>query len=477
MLSVIIPARNEIYLQKTIENILANAEGKIEILVMLDGYIPNPQIVMNDKRVIFTHFPASIGQRPCINAGARMAKGAYIMKLDAHCAVDKGFDVKLAADCEYSWTIIPRMYNLDIKTWLPKLHKRTDYMYITSPTADKPFRAMYYTGNEYTHWHNRKELIDDTMCCMGPGFFMHKGRFFEQGGCDEKTGGWGQQGVEIACKAWLSGGSLKVNKKTWFAHYFRGDVGFPYPISGKGIDKAREYSRDLWVNNKWDKQVRSFQWLIDRFSPPGWDKNLTIVYYTANRVAKGIEYSVLRSLKRHGYPIVSVSQKPMDLGKNIVVPKEYSMENIYRQVLAGALEAKTEYVALCEDDCLYIPDHFRFRPKAFGYNLNRWLLHLCEETFSYRKRPILSQCIAHRETLIKCLSERFRLKTGLVSEMGIEDGCPYETFETKEPNMVICHRKNIMGRKYLGKDAPLRQELTPWGTAQYWVEKFKSREN
>src|SRR4030042_3130186 len=130
LISVIIPARNEVYLQKTIENVLSNAEGEIEILVMLDGYIPEPQIVTNDNRVIVVHYEKSIGQRQVINAGARMAKGKHIMKLDAHCAVDKGFDVKLANDCEYDWTVIPRMYNLDHETWKPKLHKKTDYMYI-----------------------------------------------------------------------------------------------------------------------------------------------------------------------------------------------------------------------------------------------------------------------------------------------------------------------------------------------------------
>jgi glycosyltransferase involved in cell wall biosynthesis len=106
MLSVIIPARNEKYLERTLRNILENAEGEIEIHAILDGYLPDPPINMNDDRIIFHHFPESIGQRAAINFGAKMAKGKYIMKLDAHCAVDKGFDVKLAADCEYDWTVV-----------------------------------------------------------------------------------------------------------------------------------------------------------------------------------------------------------------------------------------------------------------------------------------------------------------------------------------------------------------------------------
>lgn len=268
MLSVIIPARNEIYLEKTLRSILAAAEGDIEVLAMLDGYVPNPQINLGDDRVIFHHFPQSIGQRQCVNYGAKEAKGKYIMKLDAHCSVDKGFDIKLAADCDYDWTVIPRMYNLDYLTWTPKLHKRTDYMYIGRDEG-RLLRAEYYNSNQ----PKNDLMIDDTMCCMGPGWFMHKDRFWELGGMDENHGSWGQMGVELACKAWLSGGAMKVNKKTWFAHYFRGGggPGFPYPISGRDQEKARQYSRDLWLNDKWPLQKRPFQWLIEKFSPPGWN--------------------------------------------------------------------------------------------------------------------------------------------------------------------------------------------------------------
>jgi cephalosporin hydroxylase len=268
MVSIIIPARNEVYLKNTIENILVNARGEVEVLVMLDGYLPDPPIDMKDERVVFFHYPQPIGQRQCINEGVRHAKGHYVMKLDAHCAVDEGFDVKLAQDCAYDWTVVPRMYNLDVETWKPKLNKRTDYMYISSMTSEKPFRAQYYNG----HQPQNALLIDDTMCCMGPGWFMHKDRFWQLGGMDEAHGGWGQMGIEVSCKAWLSGGALKVNKKTWFAHWFRGGIGFPYHLGGRTVEKAREYSRDLWLGNKWDKAVRKFDWIVDKFNPPTWGK-------------------------------------------------------------------------------------------------------------------------------------------------------------------------------------------------------------
>jgi hypothetical protein len=66
-----------------------------------------------------------------------------------------------------------------------------------------------------------------------------------------------------------------VNKKTWFAHLFRTQpgFGFPYQIQASDQERAREYSRDLWLNNKWDKQVRPLSWLVEKFAPvPDWEQ-------------------------------------------------------------------------------------------------------------------------------------------------------------------------------------------------------------
>ncbi|PJB50935.1 MAG: hypothetical protein CO103_01050, partial [Chloroflexi bacterium CG_4_9_14_3_um_filter_45_9] len=81
LLSVIIPARNERYLQKTIENVLENIKGDTEIIVVLDGYWPEEPI-KDHPRVNIIHHSGSRGQRASINEAARIAKGEYIMKLD-----------------------------------------------------------------------------------------------------------------------------------------------------------------------------------------------------------------------------------------------------------------------------------------------------------------------------------------------------------------------------------------------------------
>ncbi len=497
MISVIIPALNEIYLSRTIESILSAAKGDIEVIAVCDGYWPDPPI-RDHPRVTIIHHTKPLGQRQSINEGARIARGKYILKADAHCMFDEGFDIKLASDCERDWTVIPRLYQLDAEKWQPKWHKKTDFMFFRSPHDEKkPFRIDYYDARCYREFPDeykaykkakwRQGQICDTMASLGACWFMHKDRFWELGGLDEEHAHWGQMGVEIACKSWLSGGRQVVNKKTWYAHLWRRTP--PWQLSQADVDKSRQYSIDLWMNNKWPLQKRKISWLVEKFAPvPSWNhheivSDITVLYYTCNKISAEFREKVLGQLRYaagKNVPVISVSQKPLDFGENICVGEiGQSLQNIYKQVLTGAKKVKTQYVALCEDDCLYVPEHFHYRPKdCFAYNLNRWLLHEDLRLFSYRKRPILSQCIAPTKLLIECLQQRMNMEVPkkYCGEMGLFEKklglkeYPYETFETKEPNIVICHRKNTSGRKYIGKDAEPTKNLQPWGYADVLLD-------
>jgi hypothetical protein len=98
--------------------------------------------------------------------------------------------------------------------------------------------------------------------------------FWELELSDEKLGNWGNQGIEVACKTWLSGGRVLVNHDTWYAHMFRtqgGDFGFPWPNSGDETNKTKENVKKLFWGNTWSKQTRPLSWLIEKFWPvPSW---------------------------------------------------------------------------------------------------------------------------------------------------------------------------------------------------------------
>ena len=302
-LDVILPVRNEEFLNLTIKSILDNSRDDTGIIVVLDGYWPNPPLIDHPK-VTILHFTEPVGQRRATNLGARVSGAQYIMKLDGHCIVDEGFDVKLMADCDRDWIVTPRLYNLHAfdrvcskcghseyqgPTWpeCPKCKEKgtmvRDMKWAIRPRHRNDF-YRFDKNLQFKYWpkladrESSKGDIADTMSMLGACLFCHRKRFMEIGMMDEKHGSWGQFGTEIACKSWLSGGRLVVNKKTYFSHMFRtqgGDFGFPYKISGNAIDRARKYSQDLWMNNKWKKAVHKFQYILDKFAPiPDWHEDV-----------------------------------------------------------------------------------------------------------------------------------------------------------------------------------------------------------
>ena len=301
-LSVIIAARNEEFLKQTVENVLANIEAETEIIVILDGYWPDPPLKQHD-RVTVIHHENSIGQRAAVNEGAKLSEAKYIMKLDAHCAVGPGFDKILMENCEHDWTVVPRMYNLHAFDWKckrcghrtyqakgePKRCEKCNSRYSkkhivwkekTNPTSD----YMLFDENlKFGYWREFKKRpeaqgdVTDLMSFIGACWFMERSRYWEIGGLDEKHGSWGQVGTEMSCKSWLSGGRLVVCKKTWFAHMFRTNravgFGFPYKISGKQVGHARKHNRELFWGNTWEGQVLPLSWLLEKFWPiPGWSQ-------------------------------------------------------------------------------------------------------------------------------------------------------------------------------------------------------------
>jgi len=322
-LSILIPARNEMFLSRTVQDILAHMRGNTEIIVLLDGQWADPPVPV-DSRVKVVYFPESIGQRAGTNQACRLSNAKYVMKVDAHCSFDEGFDVKLMADMQDDYTMIPMMKHLHVFDWKCKKcgstwdqgRSPTQCMLrtgkdgksaIPNPNCDNknpeefervmfwearpsPTNITYRFDKKELHFQYWRELANrpevqindhlvESMSIQGSCFMMTRDKYWELDICDEGHGSWGQQGTEVACKTWLSGGKIVVNKNTWYAHLFRtqgGDFGFPY--LNPGIPKARQYSMELWFNDletlkkRWSPAKYDLKWLIDRFAPvPDWD--------------------------------------------------------------------------------------------------------------------------------------------------------------------------------------------------------------
>src|SRR3972149_2247663 len=117
-----------------------------------------------------------------------------------------------------------------------------------------------------------------------------------------------------------------------------------------------------------------------RHIPPTTFPDLTVVFYTSNYLPDSNPHffnNMTRLLKETilDTPLISVSQKPLDLGENICVGEiGRSNRNLYWQILQGAKAAKTKWIATAEDDIIYSPDHFEYRPHAdtIAYEMNKW---------------------------------------------------------------------------------------------------------
>ena len=296
MVSIVISSRVDQYLQKTVDDLLQKAEGEIEIIVVLDGYWSDPML-KDDPRVILVHhgeFHDNFGMRASISAGIRVAKGEYIFQIDEHCMVDQGYDVKLAADCEDDWVVIPRRYRLDAEKWDWTINTEgdrrppIDYMYIEYPYVKKRPDG-YFDKTQGLHgaiWNrpDRDHLeIDDTPTMQGSCYFLKKSywdKLFPNGMEDDKYGPFTQEAQEISMKVWLSGGRVVVNKKTWYAHLHKGKSGKGYGFNRKQYlnkcewdERGRLYCINHWLYTKDYKY--DFNWFVTEKFPdmPGWSKD------------------------------------------------------------------------------------------------------------------------------------------------------------------------------------------------------------
>lgn len=308
-LSILIPARNEMFISNTVEDLLKKKRGLTQIIVGLDGVQDTTIPKHPDVLVVFASH--SLGQRGMTNTLARLSTAKYLAKTDAHCSFDEGFDVKLmdAMKGHDNWTVVPTMKNLHAFDWkCMKCGKKT----YQGPTPGTPKGIMQCEdcGNKDYDTFKRKILwyakpspnstsycfdpephfqyfadfkkrqegqgdITPTMSLQGSFFMLTRDKYWELNISDEKTfGSWGSQGIEVACKTWLSGGEVMCVQKTWYAHMFRtqgGDFSFPYHQAQSQVNEAKAKAKQIFFENRFEGQIHPLSWLVEKFWPVyGW---------------------------------------------------------------------------------------------------------------------------------------------------------------------------------------------------------------
>jgi glycosyltransferase involved in cell wall biosynthesis len=242
MVSIIIPSYKDPYLHKTIFSLLSMRYGDIEIIPVLDGYVPDKDII-KDRRVKPLYLKENGGMRNAINQGVKASSGEFIMRTDEHCMFCPNYDKILTETFEDNWIVVPRRYKLDPVAWTIMDDPPVDYekLKIVNYSRGKKFSGVPWNRPDRDDYP-----IDETMAMQGSCWIMKRSWWDTIGELESE--GYGthyQDSHEMVFKTWKKGGMLMVNKNAWYAHKHRK---FPrtHGYGGELADKSFAYALKVW---------------------------------------------------------------------------------------------------------------------------------------------------------------------------------------------------------------------------------------
>ncbi len=243
MISIIIPSYKDPLLQKTINDLLTKAEKEIEIIVVLDGYWPKPQLE-DEPRVRIIHLGKNGGMRNAINKGVALARGEFIMRVDEHQIFGQGYDRILTERFKDNWIVTPRRYFLDTEKWEVMDLPYIDYEKLMISRGRRKFTASNWPSRTKAR---KNKVIDEKLGMQGSCWIMKKS-WWDKVIVELQSEGYGthyQDSVEMIFKTWQAGGKLMIHKGTWHAHKHRK---FPrtHNYGGELADASFKYALDQW---------------------------------------------------------------------------------------------------------------------------------------------------------------------------------------------------------------------------------------
>jgi glycosyltransferase involved in cell wall biosynthesis len=242
MISVVIPCRGDIWLHKTIDGICESFAGNY----------PYEIVVVQDENI-----------RPAINQAIENSHGDYIIKTDSHCKFCPDFDTIMMDNYVEDTVMVARRYTLDLETW-ERSPRIVDYYYLSCPWTHPKGMMM-----QSCPWISKTEAnmntpIDDLMCFQGSMWMMSRKHWNWLGGLETDDMVYAEH-HEISMKTWLGGKRVLINKNAWYAHPAK--INRSYHMSMRQVYKDHDYSARYWTDNRWERQVHNFDWLIDKFWP------------------------------------------------------------------------------------------------------------------------------------------------------------------------------------------------------------------
>jgi len=186
-----------------------------------------------------------------------------------------------------------------------------------------------------------------------------------------------------------------------------------------------------------------------------------IIYYTDNRLEEPIYSIVQKQILKAKLPIISVSLKPMDFGRNIYLDLKPGIVTMFKQILTALEASSADVIFFCEHDVLYHLSHFDFNPPQndiFYYNTKVWRWKYPEDfAITYEHIISLSNLCANRQLLVNHFRERLRI----IEERG------WNKETGREPNWA-----RRMG--YEPGTKSIRQKIISDGFCQYWQSDYSN---
>lgn len=214
--------------------------------------------------------------------------------------------------------------------------------------------------------------------------------------------------------------------------------------------------------------------------------DLTVIYYTSNNedpiFTKNMQKTLLETIG--DLSLISVSQKPIDFGKNICVGKVgISSHNAWRQLQIGAMSAKTKFVCIAEADCLYPKEYFEFRPNDDVAHIIKplWMLVVQRgkaRRFYLKPRGSEAAMIVGRERLVKAIDEVFEGYDYWGMEKANGETIPYLLHKIKyvvdyiDKPIITIKTDNNMHRRTPHLPESKCTELPYWGNAHELADKY-----
>lgn len=207
-----------------------------------------------------------------------------------------------------------------------------------------------------------------------------------------------------------------------------------------------------------------------------------ILYYTDNvSVPKYIVEAVKRQLLKADLPIISVTQIPMDFGRNICIGSiGRSRISMTKQVLLGLDNIKASIVFIVEHDVLYPPSHFEFTPvdsNTLYFNQNMWRVRAKDgANFKSEYNGAVSQLVGLKRCLKKRFLERLDFFTTGKPLLGLQgfnwykyeppggmsSWCKFGSWLSLTPTLDIRHGGNLTGNRK-GFDLEISKPIPGWG--------------